>query len=126
MKKFAFSLIACLVLVQSAFAATSALTESLLEYEAIITAIGTDTDFDPLEFVVDIKRITERIDVLGTVKYRIVTRTVGEENHDRRCGHCATLGHRIQNYIATLHITANPAIGPNIIEVVSIDPVHHH
>ncbi len=35
MKRLAFALIACLALVQSAYAATSALTESLLEYEAI-------------------------------------------------------------------------------------------
>jgi len=141
MKKFAFSLIAGLALIQASFAATSALTESLLEYEAITTAIGTNPSFQnvipPTEFIVDIKRITRQIDNLGQVQYEIVTKTVtantvGPEGIDASHSHDKSHHHNrstIHRYIATLEVTANPGIGPNIVTVVSITPSttrHHH
>jgi hypothetical protein len=134
MRKFAFSLLACLAISQSAFAATSALTESLLEYEAITSFIG-DPSFDvigPSEFIVDIKRITRDINILGTVEYRIVTRVSDEtgdfedsssSSHSHRHG-CHHHHHNV--YIAVLEITPNPGIGPNIVEVISITQVHNH
>jgi hypothetical protein len=116
MKKFVVFLIACVVMVQAAYGATSALTESLLEYEAITSAIGTDPNFQniipPNEFIIDIKRLTKHLDVLGDVEYKILTRSLSEHHH-----------HSIK-YIATLNVSPNPGIGPNIITVVSI--VHHH
>lgn len=129
MKKFLFSLAACAAMVQSAFAATSALTESLLEYEAITNAIGTNPDFEniipPDEFIIDIKRLTRRIDVLGEVKYGILARTVTDgDEWDCRHEHPCPI-----RYIATLNVAANPGIGPNIITVESIvlaEQHHHH
>lgn len=126
MKKFVFALIACIVMVQSTYAATSALTESLLEYEAITNAIGTDPNFQNVipstEFIVDIKRITKEINILGTVKYEIVTRDTAETAkscHDKHI-------RRVIRYIATLSVAQNPGVGPNIVTVVSIVRVHTH
>lgn len=134
MKKLAFSLIACLAFVQSTYAATSALTESLLEYEAITSAIGTDPTFQtlisPVEFIVDIKRITHKVDITGTVKYRITTfvlsATAGAnalmEQEAHSCG-----GHKNRRntniYVATLNVSPNPGIGPNIVTVLTIKKV---
>lgn len=123
MKNFVLSLIACFLMVQSGYAATSALTESLLEYEAITNAIG-DPSFTVIpatEFIIDIKRITKKINVLGEVKYKIVTRTPEEVPASSRHHHSRTV-----KYIAVLNVAANPGIGPNIITVVSIKPVDHH
>jgi hypothetical protein len=137
MKKLAFSLIACLAFVQSTYAATSALTESLLEYEAITSAIGTDPNFEniisPVEFIVDIKRITRKVNITGIVKYRIVTRVIcstaginaSEIQEEYSSGnpkhkHC----HDSTNiYVATLNVSPNPGIGPNIVTVLSIKKV---
>ena len=124
MKKFIVSLIACITMVQSTYAATSALTESLLEYEAITSAIGTDPTFQNIipvtEFIIDIKRITKKINVLGKVKYEIVTRASsdGSSKHDKHL--------RSIKYIATLNVAQNPGIGPNIVTVVSVEQVHGH
>lgn len=111
MKKFVLSLIACFAIVQSTYAATPPLTESLLEYEAIISAIG-DPSFDTIpttEFIIDIKRISKRIDNLGEVKYKIVTVSLNEGSDFPRI-----------KYIATLHVFQNPGVGPNIVTVDSI------
>lgn len=124
MKKFAISIIACVAMAQCMYAATSPLTESLLEYEAITSAIGTDPNFQnvipTVEFVVDIKRITKQVNVLGEVEYRILT--VLPNAHVSE-SHTHTI-----KYIATLNVASNPGIGPNIVTVVSIvpAPVHHH
>jgi len=135
MKKFILSLIACVALVQSSYAvtATSALTESLLEYEAITTAIGTDPSFETVipatEFIVDISRISKRLDVLGDVRYEIVTRIPRTEFESEDLESNASQKHHDNHpikYIATLNVAANPGIGPNIVTVVSIVPVHHH
>lgn len=124
MKKFITSLIACMAIAQGSYAATSALTESLLEYEAITFAIGTDPTFQniipPTEFIVDIKRLTRQIDSLGEVRYGIITRTVGDGST------CECHRHPLVKYIATLNVTANPGIGPNVITVVSIVRLHDH
>lgn len=130
MKKFVILLITCIAMVQTSFAATSALTESLLEYNAITNAIGSDPNFQNVipvdEFIVDIKRLTKRIDILGTVKYGIITRTVTADNNqdDSRSKHRKR--NRPHRYIATLNVAQNPGVGPNIITVVSIVPVSSH
>lgn len=141
MKKLAITLIACLACFQSAQAATSALTESLLEYEAITNFIGEPgfTTIGPNEFIVDIKRITRHIDILGIVQYEILTRLVTNETDDiataavdvearHSHSHSDRRGrhhhHRTTNtYVATLTIVANPGIGPNIVTVDSITKV---
>lgn len=137
MKKLAFSLIACLALVQSTYAATSPLTESLLEYEAITTAIGTDPTFQNIigtsEFIVDIKRITRKVNTLGIVKYFIKTRVISSEgdvnastegldmNSDE--SPASSPSYRTNLYIATLNVALNPGIGPNVITVLRIKKV---
>ena len=141
MKKFALSLIACLAFGQATYAATSALTESLLEYQAITSAIGTNPTFEnvigPNEFIIDIKRVTHQVDVLGQVKYEIVTRVIRGIETAREAAieqeilekhssgsHHRNKRHRMNTYIATLNVTANPGIGPNIITVVNIKKVN--
>lgn len=137
MKKLAFSLIACLAFLQSTYAATSALTESLLEYEAITSAIGTDPNFQniigPNEFIVDIKRITRQVDILGTVKYDITTRvisttgsvsaTVEQEALEMHSGESHKHRQHTNKYVAKLNVSPNPGIGPNIVTVLSIKQV---
>lgn len=124
MKKFIAAFVACIALAQGAFAATSALTESLLEYEAITFGIGTDPAFQniipPSEFIVDIKRLTRQIDSLGEVRYGIITRTVGTGTQ------CECHRHPLVKYIATLNVAPNPGIGPNIITLVSIVRLNDH
>jgi len=134
MKKLALSLITCLSMVSFGYAATSALTESLLEYEAITSAIGTNPEFQDVipvtEFIIDIKRITRKVNILGQVKYEIVTRvltptgTVGSVDPEAIEAHSHSHKNHIQSnsYIAILNVTANPGIGPNIVTVVSITP----
>lgn len=123
MKKLVISLIACLAIVQG-YAATTALTESLLEYQAITTAIGTDPTFQgiipPIEFIVDIKRLTKQINSFGEVRYGILTRTVGDGTS------CECHKHPITKYIATLNVAPNPGIGPFVITVISIVRLHDH
>lgn len=141
MKKLAVTLFACMALMQSTFAATSALTESLLEFEAITNAIGTNPLFQNVipatEFITDIDRITPQVDITGNVKYEITTRvlnsasesslSIEEENFE----HYSTSQHRGRHrqnntYIATLFVSPNPAIGPNIVTVLSIKKTHSH
>jgi hypothetical protein len=142
MKKLAFSLITCLAFVQSTYAATSALTESLLEYEAITSTIGTNPSFQniisPFEFIIDIERITHQTDVIGIVKYAIVTRVTSETITDvskeeqaieTRSSESGSHGsghhhHHKNTYIAKLNVSPNPGIGPNIVTVLSITQVH--
>lgn len=132
MKKLFITLVACLAFAQS-HAATSALTESLLEYEAITSALGTDPVFENIiptsEFIIDIKRITHRINITGTVRYKIVTRTVtaSESADDELEASSSHHHHHHKNkyhfYIAELNVAPNPGIGPNIVTVVSITPI---
>ncbi len=141
MKKLAITLIACFACFQSAQAATSALAESVLEYQAITNFIGEPSfsTISPSEFIVDIKRITPEADVLGTVKYEILTRLVTSETNDlaaevndveaRHHSHSGRNRNHHKNhcttnaYVATLTVTTNPIIGPNIITVDSINKV---
>jgi hypothetical protein len=124
MKKFVILLIACITMIQSTYAATSPLIESVLEYDAIISAIGAPNfqNIPTDEFIIDIKRLTKRINVLGKVKYEILTRNPNTGNH--KCHK----NHNSIRYIATLNVAPNPGIGPNIVTVVSIVPAssHHH
>ena len=140
MKKIAFSLITSFALIQSVHGATSALSESLLEYEAITTALGTDPAFQsiipPSEFVTDIKRTTNEINMTGEVKYRITTEEVASFDwwsDDRNCSshhHHRHHHHRHEHenkhtYVATLLVVPNSGIGPNIISVLNIMEVNH-
>ena len=137
MKKL-FITLACLACVQSTYAATSALTESLLEYEAITNALGTNPSFadviPPTEFIIDIQRITRKVNIVGTVKYKILTRVLGENevaNGDQDLFDSSSDQHhrkhhrhnRTHTYIATLDVEPNPGIGPNIVTVISITQV---
>lgn len=140
MKKLVLSLVACFAMVQSTYAATSALTESLLEYDAIISAIGSNPSFEniipPNEFIIDIKRLTKQIDILGEVKYEILTRSLSDGTewvfHESSSGHSHKHHKhpRPIKYIATLNVAPNPGIGPFIVTVESIVLVpphnHHH
>lgn len=130
MKKFIVALLACFAMVQSVNAATPPLTESLLEYEAITSAIGAP-DFTVIpvtEFIVDIRRLTRQLDILGEVRYEILTRTPGESS-GTEC-HSKHKKDRPIKYIATLNVAPNPGIGPNIVTVESIvlapNHKHHH
>jgi hypothetical protein len=123
MKKIIASIIACTVMLQASptFAATSGLSESILEFEAITSALGTNPAFQGVipqnEFITKIKRLTKKVDTLGTVKYGIVTKVIsngmGGHSHEKHHG----------VYLATLNIAPNPAIGPDVITVVSIVPI---
>lgn len=139
MKKIALSLLASFALVQSAYGATSPLAESLLEYEAITNFIGgpSFTVIPSDEFIVDIKRLTKRIDTLGEVRYKIVTRepwlppivAMLDADHHHSSSDCHHRHHHKHHdtniYIATLLVTPNPGIGPNIVTVLAIVPVSH-
>lgn len=131
MKKFILAFVACVALAQSGYAATPALTESLLEYEAIINDIGSP-GFDVIpvtEFIVDIKRLTKEIDILGQVKYEIITRTLSVlDNEEMTVAHSHHINDTRKRYIAILNVAQNPGVGPNIVTVLSIAPVddHHH
>jgi hypothetical protein len=114
MKKIALAFMGCLACSTFAQAATSPLVESLLEYEAITNAIGAP-DFDvinPAEFITEIERITEKVYVLGKVKYEIETKDPSHHN-------------RSKYYIAKLDVAPNPGIGPNIVTVLCIKPLRH-
>lgn len=129
MKTLALSLVVSLAFVQPIQAATSALIESLREYEAITTAIGTDPKFQDVipqnEFIVDIERATRQVDSLGKVYYRIITRSpavhenVIEKYKWGKDGHDHT-----HTYIAKLLVIPNPEIGRNIITVEKIKQIH--
>jgi hypothetical protein len=70
MKKLIMTFIMCLASSQGLHAAVAPLGESLNEYEAITSFIGQPgfTTIGSGEWIVDIERITRKIDVLGTVK----------------------------------------------------------
>lgn len=115
MKNLAIIFVAFLACSQTN-AATSALTNSLLEYEAITNFIGAPNfnTIGPNEFIVDIKRLTRRVDILGTVEYEICTQEVranAKDNNNDGAFH---------NYLATLLVEPNPAIGPRQVTVISI------
>jgi hypothetical protein len=130
MKKLTVVFIVYLAYIQSVHAATTALTESLLEYEAITNFIGAPgfNIIGPDEFIIDIDRITRQVDILGVVKYGICTQLVTalddnaepENNNYRECDERDHNNKRQDAYIATLLVTPNPGIGPNIITVLSI------
>lgn len=119
MKKFALSLIACLVVLGSVQAATSPLIESVLEYEAITNAIGAP-DFQvisPSEFIIDIERRTKKIYNTGVIKYIITTRATNFSDDQSSSGPEKA---PINFYLVKLNVAPNPGIGPNIITVLSI------
>lgn len=126
MKKFVIFFIVCIAMVQSTYAATPALTESLLEYDAIISAIGAP-NFKVIpvnQFIIRIKRITKKINVLGKVKYLIMTSDID----DKSCKNTpVTRDKKFPcpiKYIATLNVAQNPGVGPNIVTVLKIVKVN--
>lgn len=133
MKKFALCLIACLAIAPFAHSAVAPLGESLNEYQAITTALGTNPSFQNVinssEFIVDIKRLSKKINKLGEVRYGIVTRLPAnfvQQAMIRSCNSCSGHSHHhsvTHRYIVVLNVAANPGIGPNIVTVVSITPV---
>jgi hypothetical protein len=138
MKRFLISLIGSFSLVQFAYtvvpAATSALTQSLLEYEAITDTLGTDPSFKEAipatEFIIDIQRMTRDVDILGKVDYRIFTYVPNmntESNGNQKMPKSGSdevekSKHALQMhvYVATIEVSPNPGIGPNIVKVLSI------
>lgn len=133
MKKIAFSLIASFALIQSAHGATSALVESLLEYEAITSALGTNPNFQSIipqnEFITDVKRITKEVNSVGEVRYKIITKDVFPADWWSNESNCSSHHHHHRHehdnkhvYIATLLVVPNSGIGPNIITVLEIAP----
>lgn len=127
MKKYILALIASVAISQSMYAAQPPLAESLSEYEAIVSALSFNPDFQGIisvdESIIDIKRITKEVNTPGTIKYKIVTRIGETVTLARRSRHCHN--GNTKTYIATLLVTPNPDIGPLIIEVVSIVPITH-
>lgn len=132
MKKFITTLFACLTIASVAYGATatSALVESLIEYEAIIEAVGSNPEFQSVipatEFITNIDRLTKRVNTLGKVEYEIVTRVPRSHDTAVITTHlgCPQKKHtpRIHKYLAVLNVEPNPGIGPNIVTVVSIQP----
>ncbi len=119
MKKFILTFLACVAFAQIQ-AATSPLVESLLEYNAIINAIGNpnQTFMPQTEFIIKIDRLTKDVDVLGKVKYKIITQATFEDE-------CSHIHHKKNTYVAELLVENNPGIGPNIITVIKIKQLHH-
>lgn len=127
MKKLVLTVVACIAMMQG-HAATSSLVESLLEYQAINDALGSNPSFENIipstEFIVDIQRTTREVNTLGIVRYEIVTRT--SNGNDNTQGHkrCRKRRHseNTNTYLAELNVAVNPGIGPNIVTVISIIP----
>lgn len=134
MKKLTFCLLACLACFQSSSAlelgeelenqlllrqqvgATSALTESLFEMEAILEAVGSEQFPNVVgqnEFVVSLFRETQKLDVTGKVNYILETCTIGNRDNCKR----------VRKYLVIIRVKPNPGIGPRIIKVLSIEPI---
>lgn len=132
MKKLILTLTACCLAFTQAHAATTILVESLLEYDAIINAIG---GVDPnlanvipsTESITDVRRLTNDVNIYGTVRYKITTRVpnVQEEPLIERELVVCPCHQKSHNYNAELFVEPNPGIGPNIVSVISITPSHH-
>jgi len=120
MTKIIFSLLACLIYVQTSFAAVSPLVESGLEYLAVIKAFTDPGNSIPTgEFIIDIKRKTKAVNTTGIVKYFVVTRLPSSGKADHKC-HSNPKKNRCRVYIVKLLVTPNSAIGPNTIFAQSI------
>ncbi len=134
MKTMIYSLLGCLTFAQVSYAALPALSESLAEYQVIISGIGTDPSFNnvipPSEVITDIKRLTHELNVTGTVRYKIVTRSVSSSAsaNIEECSSCGggSSNHHSHVYIAVLSISPNPGIGPFIITFQSLTQVSRH
>ncbi len=115
MKKFFICLLAgaACVFSQSSFAAVTAFAESVREMNAILDATA-DPEFSDLfaadDFIVDLERLTPKLDSLGNVKYLLSTCKISNKNTCKK----------VKNYAVKLLIEQNPGIGPNLITVVDI------
>ena len=126
MKRLIIILFAFLAYTQTAQAATSALANSVREYVAITDYIGAP-NFSTIssdEYIIDIERITRRVDILGRVKYRICTKRVAEGPVVEGGGDEGR--EHISEYIATLLVAPNPGVGPRIVTVISFEPANEH
>lgn len=129
---------ACLACAQLP-AITSSLNQSLVEQEAITSAIGTNPSFQNIipqnEFIVDIKRLSRRVDttqpalvryLIETVVPRIIEpflTNVDMEAFETRRPHIHKRHQKTVSYEALLSVTPNPSIGPPIVVVESIVPL---
>jgi hypothetical protein len=140
MKKLTYCLLTCLACFQSSYAletlenqlitdqletqllidqevgATSALVESVLEMQAILTAVATSqfpSGPGQNEFVVNLFRQTRKVDITGRINYILETCSIGRRNNCRR----------VNKYLAVIRVRPNEAIGPDRIKVLSIEPI---
>lgn len=131
MKKFIVSCLACLSYFHSTQALLPNFNESIAEYQAILNAQSLlATKISPSEFIIDIQRKTRNLDA-ETVFYEIVT-TSGSNSCDTDVENNPILRrqhhhhHKTRKYLVKLTITPNPAIGPDIITVDSIEKKSTH
>lgn len=125
MNKSLFAFIAYFTIAQYAHAAVAPFYESVLEYEAITSALGTNPNFqsiiNPSEVIIDIKRMTQQINSIGEVNYEIVTGT-SLANEDKTITESKDNNLRKKSYIAKINVARNPGIGRKIITLLSIIP----
>lgn len=133
MKKFILSFIACLAFAQSMYGACSPLCNSEREYGAILEAISIQfPDVIPTsESIVDIRRKTKEVEVLGIVKYLIVTRIPSDTPAiELSCHHSSGKSHKphqkCHTYLATLLISPNTGVGPVMVTVENIEQISGH
>lgn len=141
MKLLLSALLACLAVTQSVQAITSNLNSSLIELQAILnspliqTAIGQD------EFIFEIERRTHNL-IDTTVYYEIKTDIPGDSSGSSCEANVAGIEqesdevlplamkhrhhHHNKHYKVRLEVTPNPAIGPPLVEVISIKRISEH
>lgn len=131
MKKLFVSLIACLAFSQSIFAACSPLCETIRQIEAILDSISLQFPnvIPSSESIVDVRRKTKEINTLGEIQYFIVTRLPEDNTDDESSNNCREKHHKKQHcrtYLATILVTPNPGIGPQVVTVENIERVRGH
>jgi hypothetical protein len=131
MKTILYSILGCMAMAQVSYAALPALQESIAEYNAITTALSSNPNFNTVisssEAIIDIKRLTRQVNVTGTIRYKIVTRSVSGDSSTsvETCNRCHR-NHNSNVYIAVLVITPNDSLGPFVITVQSITQVSNN
>lgn len=135
MKKILFSLVASFAFVQSAQALTSPLNQSIGVYQSILNAINPLAVIPQDEYIVEIKRLTKGVDLGSEIHYLIktvsgtATNSVNatnfsaelEENRfDMNCHRNHHHNHNTHRYDVVVSVTANPLIGPPIVQVISM------
>lgn len=118
MKKFILSLIVSFAFVGAAHAIPSNLNQSIREFTAIEKSELLSQTIAQSEFIVDIERKTKDLHA-DVVVYKICTLSTKE--CDSECaGKCP--GKKQKTYYkVTLELAPNEAIGPKVINVVSVE-----